>query len=114
MKNRRFQIWFYSVSLGKLLLRSVDQDKNIDIYFMDLKYLELPGVLNGITILEPQPEDIEYLSAKTNVKNQKITVLLSEGKRYYVVSGVKAKVMENHLEMFELPFEDVRWKYTIY
>lgn len=104
VENRKFKMWYYTVSHGQLLLRSVGKDKNVDIYFGDLRYLEIPCTLDGIKIISPEQKDIDYLSKKVNLDNLTVTVLLCSDKRYYVVSGI-VKVMENNLDMFELPFD---------
>lgn len=104
MKNYIFKMWHYSVSHNKMLLRSVHDGWNTDICFLDIKYIELPTVLRGITILEPSQTDVEYLSDIIDIKDERITVILSQGKRYYVVSSI-VKVIENELDLFELPYE---------
>jgi transcriptional regulator len=70
--------------------------------------MELPMILNGLTIEEPTEEDIEYLMKKVPQKIQKkivaknIRVFVSEEKRYFVVATLM-KIMENDLGLFEVP-----------
>ena len=105
MKDRKFKVWHYTVSHSQLLIRSVGNDKNIDIYFGNLKYMELPSILDGVLISEATAEDFEYLKKKVDCVKSKVTVLVSSNRKYYVVSDI-VKVMENNLDMFELPFDN--------
>lgn len=106
MYNRRFQLWYYTVSHGQMLLRSKGnkEESNLDIYFADVLYVELPMTLDGIEILETTQQDIDYITQKIGATDKKITVLMSENHKYYVVSTIM-KIIENNLGMFELPFD---------
>lgn len=105
MKGRKFKLWYYGVSHSQLLLRSVGADGNIDLYFGDVKYVEVPVILNGVEIVLPEKEDYEHLRERiNNLNDEEVTVLSSGGNKYYVVSSI-FKIMENNLEMFELPFD---------
>lgn len=106
MHERVFKLWYYTVSHGQMLLRSTaDKEKcNMDIYFGDVSYIEMPTKINAIEILQTSQVDIEYIEQRIGNTNKIITVLSSENRKYYVVSSV-VKVIENVLDMFELPFE---------
>lgn len=106
MYNRLFKLWHYTVSHEQLLLRSMGDEKvcNIDIYFGDVSYIELPAKINKIEILETLQEDIDYITQKIGSTDKIITVLMSENRKYYVVSSIM-KIIENNLSMFELPFD---------
>jgi len=90
MYNRIFQMWYYTVSHGQMLLRSVGSEKqyNIDIYFGDVSYIEMPTSINKIEILETTQEDIDYIRQKIGGIDDIITVLLSDSHKYYIVSSI--------------------------
>ena len=107
MRDRRFTFWYYTVSHGQALLRSVrkDNDENIDIYFGNVSYIEIPTVIDGLEIrTEPSSSDKEYINGKIGSTKQKITVLVHEEKKYYIVSS-SIKIMKNNLLFHELPFD---------
>lgn len=106
--SRVFKFWYYHISHGELLVRSiknVDNIKNIDIIFIDVTYVELPYILSNLIIEEAKAEDVLYIKEKINkdIKPENITVLSSNDKRYFVVA-FRMKVVENELDMFEMPF----------
>lgn len=108
--DRKFKFWFYQVSHSEAIIRSpkTDLDKiyvtNIDIYLGDISYIEMPCILQGLQIDEPTKEDRVYLSQKLDkdIPIKKIVVLVSEGKRYYIVASI-IKIMENDLDYGILP-----------
>lgn len=108
--DRKFKFWFYQVTHSEAIIRSpkTDLDKiyatNIDIYLGDISYIEMPCILHGLQIDEPTKEDRVYLSQKLDkdIPIKKIVVLVSEGKRYYVVASI-IKIMENDLDYGILP-----------
>lgn len=108
--DRKFKFWFYQVSHSEAIIRSpkTDLDKiydtNIDIYLGDINYIEMPWLLRGLQIDEATEEDATYLSQKLDkdIPLEKIVVLVSEGKRYYVVASI-IKIMENDLDYGVLP-----------
>ena len=106
MNNRRFTFWYYTVSHGQALLRSVGKDnaENIDIYFGNVSYIEIPTVIDGLEIREPSSSDEEYINGKIGNTKQKITVLVHGEKKYYIVSSA-IKIMKNNLLFYELPFD---------
>lgn len=106
MYERLFKLWYYTISHKQMLLRSVGIDGkcNIDIYFGDVLYVEIPTQINKIEILETSQEDIDYIMGKIGNTDKIVTVLMSNCHKYYVVSSI-IKVTENKLGMFELPFD---------
>jgi len=106
MHERVFKLWYYTVSHGQMLLRSTGTKEkgNMDIYFGDVSYIEIPTKINEIEILQTSQADIDYIVQRIGNTNKTITVLLSDNRKYYVVSSV-VKVLENVLDMFDLPFE---------
>lgn len=106
MYNRIFKLWYYTVSHKQMLLRSIGkgEDCNLDIYFSDVSYIELPIEMDGIQILRTEKEDSDYIADKIGNTDKSITVLMNRGRKYYVVSSIM-KIFENDLSMFELPFD---------
>lgn len=108
-QDRQFRLWYYQVSHCEAIIRSkksnVD-DMNIDIYFTGIDYMEVPWIFNGLLIESATEEDRLYLSQKLDkdVPIEKIVVLISEEKKFYVIAA-QIKVMKNNLELMELPIE---------
>lgn len=104
--NRLFKLWYYTVSHKQMLLRSVGNDvtPNLDIYFGDVTYIEIPMEMNEIEILKTVQEDVDYITQRIGTTDKTITVLLSGNHKFFVVSSI-VKVIENNLSMFELPFD---------
>lgn len=108
--DRKFKLWFYQISHSEAIIRSpkVDLDKvydsNIDIYLGDISYIEMPYLFNGLQIGEASNEECSYLSQRVgkDIFVENIVVLISEGKRYYIVASI-IKIMENNLDFGELP-----------
>lgn len=106
MHNRLFKLWYYTVSHKQMLLRGIGNGgiHNIDIYFGDVSYAEIPMEMKGVEILEATQEDIDYITQKIGYTNKKVIVLISEKHKYFVVASI-IKIIENDLSMFELPFD---------
>lgn len=107
MKNRKFSFWYYTTSHRQALLRSVgkDGDDNIDIYFGDVSYLEIPTDIDGFEIIPPSQNDKDYINNKLGfISCDKLTVLVHEHQKYYILSS-DVKIMRNNLSFFELPFD---------
>lgn len=107
LKDRQFRFWYYQASHGEAIIRSPKNefsDKNIDILFCDVKYIEIPTMLSELQLDSANKEDIVYLSKKIRgtVQAKDITVLVSGEQRFYVIASC-IKVMENTLNMMELP-----------
>lgn len=107
--ERTFRIWDYRVSHDQLLLRSPargDADRNVDIVFVGVEYLNLPSRLEGVTLITAEP--VEIARAETAVGRQldpqQVFVLSSGGHRYMVVA-VAMNVLENELDLFESSLE---------
>lgn len=108
--GRKFKLWFYQVSHSEAIIRSpkteLDKvyDTNIDIYLGDISYIEIPWLFQGLQIDKATEKDVMYLSQKLgkDIPEKKIVVLVSEGRRYYVVASI-IKIMENDLDYGVLP-----------
>lgn len=74
MNNRLFKLWYYTVSHKQMLLRSVGFDGacNIDIYFEDVSYVEIPSDMKGIEILETTQADIDYIAKKLAILKKRL------------------------------------------
>ena len=80
-----------------MLLRSIGKGEicNLDIYFSDVSYIEIPMEMDGIQILKTEKEDIDYITGKIGSTDKTITVLMNRSHKYYVVSSV-LKIIENN------------------
>jgi hypothetical protein len=95
---RIFRIWAYTVSHCFLLIRSTqlfegiegyskDTNYNVDIEFWGVGYLDLPDMLNGISIKEAQEIVPEKFRKYPSSMGYKIFEIKSEGSIFYVVAG---------------------------
>ena len=105
--NRRFQLLFYQISHGELIIRSQKNDNyihTIDIYFGDVIYMEIPSELNGIRFRRANADDVSYINSKIkkHIIQDNIVVIISEEKEYYIVASV-ISINENDLSFVELP-----------
>jgi len=108
MNKRQFSLWYYTVSHRQALIRSVGKDgkENIDIYFGDVHYIDIPTTIDGLEIRDPSDSDKEYISHKIGdlMADLKITVLEHNMQKFYVVSSI-VKINRNTLAFYELPFD---------
>jgi len=113
MYERLFKLWYYTVSHNQLLLRSlgVGEECNIDIYFGNVLYIEIPTKLDNIEIIRTNEEDVRYIEQRLGKSDNTITVLLCDNKKYYIVSSI-VRIMENRRSMFDLPFEVTNFNNT--
>ncbi|WP_411347176.1 hypothetical protein [Paenibacillus sp. WLX2291] len=107
--DRKFKLWYYTISHGQLLLRSIKDDNNttnIDVMFLDVDYIELPRYLSDVKLEKAQEKDINYIQQKLgeHILPESIRIIISKNGRYIVVASIM-KVVENELEMFDLPFD---------
>ncbi len=110
ISDRKFKFWFYQISHSEAIIRSPKADlnktynTNIDIYLGDIKYIEIPWLFRGLMIESGKQEDVAYLSQKLGeeIPAEKIIVMISEGKRFYVVASI-IRIMENELDYGVLP-----------
>lgn len=108
--NRRFQLLFYQISHGELIIRSPKNvnskadNYTIDVYFGDVIYLEIPKELNGIKFRRAHADDVIYIESKIKkeITEDNIVVIISGDKEYYIVASV-ISIIENDLSLFELP-----------
>lgn len=107
--EREFKFWFYQISHSEVIIRSPKNEEdmlyhNIDIYIGAVEYLEIPFQFDGLRITEATKEDVDYICLKLgkSVPGERVIVLISENKKYYIVASV-FKILENDLNEDELP-----------
>jgi len=78
----------------------------LDLHFWGVDYMELPRHLKGIEIVMPTQDELTRIEAivARQVAHESVTILLSGGCRYIVVSS-GLKVSENEWDIFESPIE---------
>ncbi|OKP81823.1 hypothetical protein A3842_10885 [Paenibacillus sp. P3E] len=67
-------------------------------------------MLPDLIIVEVSDDEVKYVNEKLQkeIKANDIVVLLSSGNRYLVVCSIM-KIVENDLDLFELPFEKLKY-----
>ena len=108
LSNRKFKLWYYHVNHKEVLIRSMKDsyfENNIDLYFGDVDYIEIPSVLTDLVVEEAKEKDVKYLRKKLNknISQSNIKVIISHQRRFYIVAGV-FKIMENTLDIMQVPF----------
>jgi hypothetical protein len=105
--DRPFRVWDYLVSHDQLLLRSAKIkgfERNIDVIFFGVSYIQLHTVLSGVTIskIDPPDEEVAYESIKKYLKHEgnKLFQVASANERYLIVAAF-VRVFENALEFDE-------------
>ena len=107
--DRVFRLWKAHVSHTQVLLRSPKRDgtqRNVDIRFVDVEYLELPTILRGVRLLPPEPSEIAGVEARMgkSVNPGFVHVLETNGRRHIVVAA-SMSVEENDFEAIDWPLE---------
>lgn len=104
--ERRFQVWTYSVSMARLLLRSTRTDTfrtRIDVLFQDVLALNLPTSLDGLVVSVADAADEVRISNETGLlrsENTTIFTVRTGAFLGHVVAGVCA-AHEDNAEFFE-------------
>jgi hypothetical protein len=105
--DRVFQLWNYTVGMGRLLLRSPKSrghGTRIDILFQNVKAIKIPTLLEGLSIRSPGPAELQDIASETGITlGAEIQVYMLEGSNYkgYVVAGVF--VLEEDLGEYDEP-----------
>ena len=92
--DRVFQVWSYTVGMGRLLLRSPKSPgavTRVDVLFQNVKALKLPTRLEGLSVRSPTDEELRAIETDAGFREDGNTqVFVVEGKNYtgYVVAGV--------------------------
>jgi hypothetical protein len=96
--KRPFKMWAYTVSHGFLILRSPmlfedlegyseETNFNIDIEFIAVVYLDIPSLLNGVTISEITDDIPDKIKHYASSSGSKVFEIKSDGDCFYVVAG---------------------------
>ena len=104
--DRIFEVWSYSVSLGRLLLRSNKSDtfaSRIDVLFQNVKAMSLATSLQGLVVTEATPAEAARLSERTGQVGDAETVFFvvrSGSYAGFVIAGMCME-FEDSGEFFE-------------
>jgi len=94
LRNRTFQVWSYSVSMGRLLLRSTKSDHfetRVDVAFQNVKAIQIPTLLPGPLIDEATPLKASRIATEMGLEpDADMKFFLLEGSSFagYVVASV--------------------------
>ncbi|MBW6421288.1 hypothetical protein KX729_07530 [Rhizobium sp. XQZ8] len=111
--SRNFQIWFYHVTHGRLLIRSPNtgihgETTNIDLTFHAVVYLAVPRLLNSLSFVEPFDSELRQITkalARALEDHEKIWVLKTKESRALIVAS-HLKLEEHTGECMLNPFEN--------
>ncbi len=104
-RDRRFQLWAYSVSMSRLLLRSTkgeDAATRIDVLFQNVTAVSLPALLVGVVVRSADDEEQKWIADSSGVEvvSGRAFVVEGDGYRGYVVAGVVVEASDEG-EYFE-------------
>lgn len=91
---RVFQVWSYTVGMGRLLLRSPKSpsaETRVDVLFQNVKALKLPTRLEGLSVRSPGDEELRSIEDDAGfLADENTRIFVVEGTNYtgYVVAGV--------------------------
>jgi hypothetical protein len=104
--ERVFQLWSYTVGMGKLLLRSVKTASfttRLDVLFQNVQAVKLPTVLHGLTVSTAEANEIAAITGDTGLlpdAERSFFLLSGSGYNGYIVAGIMLSC-EDSLEYFE-------------
>ena len=102
--HRHFQLWAYSVSMARLLLRRTKSETfntRYDILFQNVKALKLPTSFNGIIVEIAKPLEAEQILAEAGMLSfKKVFTIRSGILNCYVIAGA-CVTAEDAGEFFE-------------
>jgi hypothetical protein len=99
--DRVFQLWSYTVSMKRLLLRSTKSEQfktRIDVAFQNVQALELPSTLSGLVVSvasEPMSADITARTGLLPDDEHRFFSVVGSGFTGYVVAGVVVSCEDN-------------------
>ncbi len=99
LRGRLFQLWDYSPSLQRLLIRSPRKDEtevNLDIIFWGVKYINLITNLGEISI---------QIGDKINETASKFIIRTSD--QQYIVEATTYKVIVSDTDIFDSPLDKI-------
>ena len=92
--DRVFQLWGYTVSMGRLLLRSTKSEEfetRIDVLFQNVVAIQLPTVMHGLVVAQAGDEEVRSVVTATAIlpdDDHHFYSLISSSLAGYVVAGV--------------------------
>lgn len=92
--HRVFQVWSYTVAMGRLLLRSTKTltfGSRVDVLFQNVKAVKIPTRLDGVVVRAPTEDERRHIESDTGLLGDDATrIFVLEGASYsgYVVAGV--------------------------
>jgi hypothetical protein len=104
--ERVFQVWAYTVGMGRLLLRSTKSEAfstRVDVVFQNVKAVCLPTELDGLVVAEAEGVVFDRIVSETGLLPDAETVFFGvecSGRVGYVVAGVVVED-EDEGEYFE-------------
>ena len=104
--ERVFQLWAFTVGMGRLLLRSTKSGSfgtRVDVLFQNVKAINLPTHLDGLVVTVAGPEFQERIVEATGLLPDADTTFFEiecSGRRGFVVAGVAVQD-EDEGEFFE-------------
>ncbi|QEC44394.1 hypothetical protein [Pseudobacter ginsenosidimutans] len=115
--ERKFKLWAYAASHSILVLRSLNNEENyedgfnIDVEFWGVMYLDIPSIMNGLTISEINSEIPEKLLDIVAPPDAYVFKIESD-KVYYIVAanwraGSNNWIEENRINSPELNYDKI-------
>ena len=104
--DRRFQLWSYSVSMARLLLRSTKSDTfatRVDVLFQNVKAMKLSTSLDGLVVVEADLDQADLVSYETgHLPDGETLIFIVRSGSFdgFVVAGVCVEA-EDEAEYFE-------------
>lgn len=105
--NRKFNITDFHISHGQMLIRSAKMNENefnIDIIFYDVKFLQIPDFMKGISIKKAEINNnllhYDSIRRKLNFKENFLFEVISEDE-VFLIGASFFKVFENSLDFNE-------------
>ena len=85
--DRSFRLWEYRVSHDQLLVRSPKSETNstnFDLIFVGVKYIELPALFSGLSIVSGTAADTASFAEKTGraIVEERVFAVTTNGRRY--------------------------------
>jgi len=106
--DRRFELWDYSPSHSRLLLRSPRNQTegtttNLDVIFRGVDRIDLPTLFHGLTITE----DPEQVHPDREPGQYLVTYLLRTATGEFRIDALRFSSNENRMEIFDSPLDSV-------
>jgi len=103
--DRTFRLWDLTISHRSLLLRSPQDavhQRNLDVVFAGVAYVESAATLNGARLVPPEPGELDKVTRALgkSVADKELFVLASGASRLLVVAVAMA-FAENDLDFTE-------------